>query len=96
MVAVFALLVALVFEIIGELIGLPRGKGLPFPLRRLSSRSEAGSQGCAVCRAPRSGLALTAWLGSATAREGDYPPRFGSPASITMRSIIYASISHQD
>jgi hypothetical protein len=32
MVAVFALLVALVFEIIGELIGLPRGKGLPFPL----------------------------------------------------------------
>jgi hypothetical protein len=27
MVAVFALLVALVFEIIGELIGLPRGKG---------------------------------------------------------------------
>jgi hypothetical protein len=58
----FALLVALVFEIIRLIKLVPGGKDCVFPsLNSFFSRSEPYSQGCAVCRAPRSGLALTVW-----------------------------------
>ena len=68
-------LVALVFEIMCESFWFfPRGKGFGLSLlENFSSRSEAGSQGCAACRAPRSGLALTGRFGSATPGAGSLP-----------------------
>jgi len=90
-------LIASIFEIISSsYLVFPAGKGLAFPCYRtfLPIQTKQSRLRDLSRTAQRLGLDGAVWIGYPA--RNDYVARVGSPASITMRSIIYASITHQD